>query len=378
MSHKSTILIVDDEPIGRQLIDAILYKEGYNLEFAENGKEAFEKAKALNPDLILLDVMMPEVDGFEVCQMLRADKNMVNVPIILVTALDDIDSRIRGLEAGADDYISKPFDRLELLARIKIITRLNKYRKNDNNKEGHDNDDISMPTAELLNTIASEINNINGDINVLFPESFLELVNKEKKNINIYDVIRSNDFSRFYLCGSKLNSEESIISLYLSSLISKSDSKNIDSNLKTALGAFKTESFKNLKSICPYCLIIDLVNESKVLSVTGFNNDFFLCQNDTVELIEGKKVDLKNNKEDLAIETKSIAIETGTKIFIFSGINENIEIEGEQILETIKKIISENINHNVEKIRDIILKTISDRSELTDLVSNIVIVGISF
>jgi PAS domain S-box-containing protein len=124
----STILIVDDEPAGRMVLDGILQADGYNLAFASNGIEAMEQASILTPDLILLDVMMPGLDGFEVCQRLRATPRLAEVPILLVTALDDRDSRLRGIEVGADDFISKPIDRVEMRARVRTIARLNRYR----------------------------------------------------------------------------------------------------------------------------------------------------------------------------------------------------------------------------------------------------------
>ena len=122
----AAILIVDDEPAGRETLAALL--RSYRLAFACDGAEALARAAAAPPDLILLDVMMPQMDGFEVCRRLRADPLLADVPILLVTALDDRDSRLAGIEAGADDFISKPFDRAELRARVRTITRLNRYR----------------------------------------------------------------------------------------------------------------------------------------------------------------------------------------------------------------------------------------------------------
>lgn len=119
MSQNSKILIVDDEAIGRQLLEAILFPENFELHFAVNGQEAFEKALDLIPDLVLLDVMMPDMDGFEVCKKLRTNKILGNVPIIIITALDDKDSMKKGFGAGANDYISKPFDRVEVLTKVK-------------------------------------------------------------------------------------------------------------------------------------------------------------------------------------------------------------------------------------------------------------------
>src|SRR5512134_509107 len=124
-----TILIVDDEPAGRETLESILEPEGYYLVLAENGFQAIEQAKAVLPDVILLDVMMPGMNGFEVCRRIRREKELAEVPILFLTALDDRQSLLNGLEAGADDFISKPFDRYELRARLLGITRLNRYQK---------------------------------------------------------------------------------------------------------------------------------------------------------------------------------------------------------------------------------------------------------
>lgn len=125
----SKVLIVDDEYIGRETLQSVLEGEGYELEMAENGFQAIEKAKKLLPDVILLDVMMPGMTGFEVCQRIRNDPQIAEIPIIILTALDDRESLLNALKAGADDFISKPFDRYELRARLLGITQLNRYQK---------------------------------------------------------------------------------------------------------------------------------------------------------------------------------------------------------------------------------------------------------
>lgn len=127
MDKQPIILIIDDEPIIHETLNALLDGE-FQLYFAENGLDGIAIATRIQPDAILLDVMMPEMDGFEVCQRIRSTPTLAEVPIIMITALDDRDSRLRGLRAGADDFLSKPFDGLELLARIQTITRLNRYR----------------------------------------------------------------------------------------------------------------------------------------------------------------------------------------------------------------------------------------------------------
>ena len=129
MSQNSNILIIDDEPAVSKALGGLLADQGYSLAFASSGMEALAKAKETAPDLILMDVMMPDVDGFEVCRRMRTDPLLAEVPVIMLTGLDDRDSRLRGLESGADDFLTKPFERAELLARVRTIARLNRYRQ---------------------------------------------------------------------------------------------------------------------------------------------------------------------------------------------------------------------------------------------------------
>jgi len=129
MKQQSTVLIVDDQEFARANLALLLKGGDYQLIFANDGPEALAQAIKHVPDLILLDVMMPDIDGFEVCRRLRAHPLLAEVSIIMVTALADRSSRLKGIEAGADDFISKPYDGIELRARIQTITRLNRYRR---------------------------------------------------------------------------------------------------------------------------------------------------------------------------------------------------------------------------------------------------------
>jgi len=128
MQDRPKILIIDDEPIARATLEALLNNEPYVLYFAEDGVEGLSMAATIQPDVILLDVMMPKVTGFEVCSTIRSTYSLSEVPILLITALDDRDSRLAGFKAGADDFITKPFDSMELLVRLHGVTRLNRFR----------------------------------------------------------------------------------------------------------------------------------------------------------------------------------------------------------------------------------------------------------
>ena len=124
-----SVLIVDDNPGNLQVLGKTLKKESYNIEFALDGKSALDWLKEKKFDLILLDVMMPDMDGFEVCNRIRADDRQKNLPIIFLTAQTDKESVLKGFEIGAQDYVTKPFDTPELLARVRTQLELRKSRE---------------------------------------------------------------------------------------------------------------------------------------------------------------------------------------------------------------------------------------------------------
>jgi class 3 adenylate cyclase/DNA-binding response OmpR family regulator len=119
-----TIFIVDDEPVLHQILQGLLATEGYNFAFAHDGQQAIDTIADVNPDLILSDIMMPRMTGLQLCRHLREIPAWQNLPIILVTALNSKEDIARGLDAGANDFINKPFDRTELLARVRSMLRL--------------------------------------------------------------------------------------------------------------------------------------------------------------------------------------------------------------------------------------------------------------
>ena len=122
--HVPRILCVDDEPANISLLEAMLSPRGYEVVTAINGLEALHKIRTMRIDICLLDVMMPGIDGFEVCRRIKSDEVHGNIPVVMITALADRENRIQGIESGAEDFISKPFDILEVLARIKMLLRV--------------------------------------------------------------------------------------------------------------------------------------------------------------------------------------------------------------------------------------------------------------
>ena len=151
--RKNKILIVDDAIDTVELLKKRFQAEGYDTEEAYNGEEALNKVPEYNPDLIVLDVMMPKIDGYEVCQRLKSDEKTKYIPIIMLTAKGEIEHKVKGLEIGADDYLPKPFDYKELSARIKSLLKIKEVheKKVEEEKTG--------ALEQMMDQVAHEIRN---------------------------------------------------------------------------------------------------------------------------------------------------------------------------------------------------------------------------
>lgn len=143
------ILIVDDDPFNLDLLEQELTDQGYAIERANDGEEALEKVESFLPDVILLDYMMPKMNGIEVVKRLKQNESTKGIPVILLTAKGSLEDKVRGLDAGADDYVVKPFDSFELLARVRSMVRI---------KEMHDS------LEEWNRTLAEKVKDQVGEI----------------------------------------------------------------------------------------------------------------------------------------------------------------------------------------------------------------------
>lgn len=123
---RAKVLVVDDEPVNVELISGYLGKD-FEIIPAYSGKEALEKVRLANPDIVLLDIMMPEVQGYEVCEKIRIQDLTRFTPIVMITALTEIDDKIKAIESGADDFLTKPINRIELVTRIKSLLKTKYY-----------------------------------------------------------------------------------------------------------------------------------------------------------------------------------------------------------------------------------------------------------
>ncbi len=161
MSNYS-ILIVDDQPENFEVIEALLERLNYTLHYASSGQVAIDLLDKFDPDLILLDVMMPEIDGIEVCKQIKANSRWQAVPIIMVTSLSSTENLARCLTAGADDFLSKPINGIELRARVNSMLRI---------KKQHDRiESLSKLQRNSISSLKSNLHELNADLAISFPK----------------------------------------------------------------------------------------------------------------------------------------------------------------------------------------------------------------
>ena len=191
---EAKILVVDDIAINLELQKAYLTAAGYEVIEAKSGQEALQKVRDEKPDLILLDVMMPKMSGYEVCKILKNDPETQFIPIIMVTALTSVEDKIRGIEAGADDFISRPFNKTELMTRVKSLLRI-KFLQDQLHQRMQELSEARERLQQLAIT-----DGLTGLFNYrYFREQLEHEINRaERHNLNVSLVMMDIDFFKYY------------------------------------------------------------------------------------------------------------------------------------------------------------------------------------
>jgi adenylate cyclase len=175
MTDQVTVLAVDDQPANLRLLDAVLSPKGYRVIMASSGEQALELLPSSNADLVLLDIVMPDIDGYEVCRRIRSAPETAFLPVVMITASGQ-QEKIRAIEAGADDFVSKPFDQSELLARVASLARIKRYQDTIANQAA----ELAQWNAELedrVNTQLQELQRMNRLRRFLSPQVAELLIN---------------------------------------------------------------------------------------------------------------------------------------------------------------------------------------------------------
>lgn len=258
-----TILIVDDVPKNIQVLGSILRPLGYNVEFATNGRQAIQWVRENNFDLVLLDIMMPEISGFEVCEEIRKIERYSDIPVIFLTAKTDGESIVKGFELGAQDYVTKPFEANELLARVKthlqlkrsrvLLAEMNKWLENEvaertaellaAKKELEELDHVKTEFLKLLNhEIRTPLNGILGGLSIIqdfdLPEEvgqFLQMLDLSAKRLEKFSY-KALDISSMRTMGKdalnlKVNNIIEILHEVISKMSELAKTKDISINM---------------------------------------------------------------------------------------------------------------------------------------------------
>ena len=210
------VLIVEDNQENTDLLVFFLKPKGYKITMVTDGPQALEAVKKDKPDIVLLDIMLPKMNGFEICEKLKSDKTTMSIPILMITALKELKDKVKALEVGADDFISKPFENVELLARVKSLLRLKEYHdqleKTNVELEEKNNTLVRMDEfkEELINLIVHDMKNplfvIQGNLQMMsmnIDQSPTETLKKYTKRIErssqqlLRMVVNLLDISRF-------------------------------------------------------------------------------------------------------------------------------------------------------------------------------------
>jgi len=232
-NKKNTLLIVDDVPANLKILLLYLHDCHYEVMVARNGLDALEKVNYNKPDLILLDIMMPSMDGFETCRRLKADKKMKDIPIIFMTALNDTESKMKGFEVGAVDYITKPFQHEEVLARVSVHLELKNLQyalKQRNISLQQQNEELDAFAHTIAHDLKNPLNAISNLTSLLsdnlanFPiekaQEMLHII--ERSSHDMFNIIKS-----LLLLASARIEEVQMVPLDMSAIVEKAQQRLI-------------------------------------------------------------------------------------------------------------------------------------------------------
>ncbi len=330
-----SVLTVDDVPKNLQILGSILRKENYDVSFASSGRSALSIIDAEKPDIILLDIMMPDMDGYEVCEKLKENPRTTNIPIIFLTAKTQTEDIIKGFELGAVDYVTKPFNASELLARVKTHIEF-KSTKDILDKTVLDNSRFFSLISNDVNIVCNNIKNLNN--------SFIKTLEKreEKELFNEFSPINENFFTANEIL------QNIIVWSELNNDINNYEKFNLRDIVNETILGYKHKSDKN--NIVIHNAInndINITTNKKAFTViiqNLYNNSLLLSQNYGGEI--SVSANINDNNISLIYTDNSKGLNQ-TKIENILNINNYNKYDSNEINLIISKLLLEKLSSDM-------------------------------
>jgi sigma-B regulation protein RsbU (phosphoserine phosphatase) len=350
---RSKILVVDDEPLNVRLLSMILKSEGYDVLQGYSGEEALEKVETESPDLILLDIMMPHIDGYEVCKRIRENESTKAIPIVMITALQGLDDKIKAFDIGADDFISKPIEKLEVMARVRSLLRVKYYYDElvDAQKKLEEQNQILRSELEMAREVQEAL--LPRNIEAQMPPG-LQLCYQYLPTIEVggdfFDIIKisSSSIGVFIADVMGHGAQPALITVLIKTLLSEliHESQNPAEFLSKLNKRYNALVRQTGIFTSAFYLTVDVSNQEIIFSNAG-HPPALLISNDRFKLEEfvkenGLALGLAN---DYNYQNHKGKLEKGDTILLYTdGLfdvkNQNDEVFG---LENLKSVVTDNL-----------------------------------
>lgn len=370
------VLVVDDDSIARKVIEKALTDEDYDLRFAENGEKGLELAFEDTPDLIVLDVEMPDLSGYEVCVQLRNDPRTVDTPVIFLSSHSSLRARMQGYEVGGNDYLLKPFEQPDLIAKINVLAKYSESKRSLKQQY-----DIAQQTAFTAMTATSELGEVMNFVEKsyelhTFEELALSLFSvTDRLHINCALLVISNDESLWF-------SADGVVSPLEQELIEMSDrsSRFVDFGARTIvhfsyvsilarnMPLDDPERYGRVKDLLPVLLTVvnakanTLTAEQAVIeqsvqlkqSITQMKNRFYYFAKGLVDNNESSEKILRDMIQELTFDFLKLGLEEEQEEYVVARIEDAIDdalekTDTSESLYHMLKLVLSNINNIVEQ-----------------------------
>ncbi len=378
------VLVVDDTPKNIQLLLTILSRKTYEIHVANNGIQALRKAQMVIPDLILLDVMMPEMDGFETCRQLKSNPDTENIPVIFLTARTETEDIVKGFELGAVDYITKPFNSAELLARVH--THLELKRKENIIHESY------QVIRGYQNRIKAELEQARATQHSLLPEQFPQIHNAglavkyilmEEIGGDFYDVfeLTENQFGLMVADVTGHGVSAALLSFMFSSFFSHARHSGTSTDVTMRLtNSYIENRVEEGKFATMFYVIYNSSTQQLTYSSAG-HPPGLLIRPSTSEIIELNTSGLLLGcwpTEMWNYEEKTIQMVTGDKLLLYTdGIIEVLNEQGEMLgVSGLKSFLLQNKNSTIEDLLDQLCEFGTEFSECHGFTDDLTILGL--